>query len=275
MRSVTIALVLAFAVLTAGPARAADKIRWTSSDFPPAFIVHGEHAGTGIFDIETRYLTGRLGEFAHVMLNVANSRAWAMLPDQDGICIAGALETPERRRIAAFSRVTLAVLPPGLLIRKSEAGRFARFRNEAGEIDLALLAADGSLRAAHTAARPMGTAIERFIERQKLTSLPASHQALEMLANGRLDYSFGYANEASYYRATHPDAPELTPLRVAGQPPIIYTHIACSNRPIGRRVIARIDEILGPHGESPYFQETGRWYDADDFRDLSAMAKWP
>jgi len=68
----------------------------------------------------------------------------------------------------------------------------------------------------------------------------------------------------------------MTAIPIAGQPRILYTRVACSDGPIGRRAIARIDELLGQAGTPPpYFAATGRWYDPQDFRELSSQATWP
>ena len=258
------------------PAVAGDRVIWPIDDFPPAYIVSGEFAGTGIGDQEIRYLTERLGEFANETLQVSNSRAWAMLAEQDGVCIAGAYETPERRKIAAYSRVALTILGPQILIRSDEAERFQKFQNAAGEIDLDRLGAASELRAARPAGRPLGNTMEEFARAHAIPTLPVSHQALSMLDSGRLDYSLGYANELTYYRKTHPGSGRLTALKVAGLPRIIYLHVACSARAVGRRVVARVDEILGPHGAPPYFQSPARrWYDNKDFQDLASLARWP
>ncbi len=96
-----------------------------------------------------------------------------------------------------------------------------------------------------------------------------------MLDKSRVDYAFGYVNELTYYRRVHPDSAEMVAIPVAGQPRILYTHVACSDGPIGRRVIARIDELLSQMSlPPPYFEATGRWYDPDDFRELSSLATW-
>jgi hypothetical protein len=45
---------------------------------------------------------------------------------------------------------------------------------------------------------------------------------------------------------------------------------------LGRGAIARIDELLGRLGlPPPYVAATGGWCDAEDFRELSAQARWP
>jgi uncharacterized protein (TIGR02285 family) len=264
------------ALLSAAPAMAQDRVTWPVTDFPPAYVLSGPLAGTGMADIEIQYLTDHLSDFSHVTMVTAHSRSWAMLAEQDGICIAGAIKTSERTKFAVFSRVAFAIFGPQILINSQDTGRFARFLNAAGEVDLALLAADHSLRAARNASRPLGKALDDFAKANNVRALTISYQALAMLDSGRLDYALGYANEITYFRQTHPGAGNLTALKIAGMPRILYTQVACSDRPLGRRIVARIDEILGPHGEPPYFQiASRRWYDTQDFEELTSMARWP
>lgn len=272
------ALLLALALL--GRGAAAERISWIVTDFPPAHVVSGDKAGTGIIDLEISYFADHLPDFIHVTKETANVRAWSLLKEHDGICIAGAIDTPERRQFAVYSRLpALAILGPQLLVRRDQAERFAPYRNPEGEIDLTRLAADGSLRAARTMDRPLGPAIEQFTTNpgaSQLAGLQTSSQAVTMLDKERVDYAFGYANEITYYRSIHPDSAEMVAFPVAGQPRILYTRVACSDGPIGRRVIAQIDELLSQVGPTPpYFEATGRWYDPEDFRRLSAQVIWP
>ena len=265
--------------LLAGAAAAADHIEWIVTDFPPGHIVSGALAGTGIVDLEIRYLSGQMTDFTHSTRPTPNIRAWALIKERDGLCIADAIDLPERRRFALYSRrPALAVLAPQLLVRQDRVTRFDRFRNAAGEIDIRALAADGSLRAARTGDRPLGTAIEQFTsgaDQARLASLPTSGQAVAMLDKGHVDYAFGYANELTYYRSTHPASAEMTAIPIAGQPRVFYTRVACSDGPVGRRAIAEIDGVLDKAGfPPPYFEATGRWYDPGDFRELSAKAEW-
>ena len=272
------ALPLALTLL-AGTAAASEHVDWMVSDFPPAHVLSGDGAGTGILDLEIRYFSEQMADFTHGTKLTPNIRAWALLKDHDGICIAGAIDLPERRQYALYSRhVAMAVLGPQLLVRRDRIERFAAFRNAEGEIDLAALAAAPSLRAARTNDRPLGPAIDRFSNSASgnLAHLPSSTQAVTMLEKGHIDYAFGYANELTYYRSIHPGSTEMTAIPIAGQPRILYTRVACSDGPAGRRAIARIDEILDRAGTPPpYFEATAQWYDPADFRELSAKADWP
>ena len=274
------AILFAGPVMLAGTAAAADHIDWIVTDFPPAHVVAGDDAGTGILDLEIRYLTEHLPDFVHDTRKIANVRAWALIRDHDGICIAGAIDLPERRQFALYSQhVAMAILGPQVLVRQDQAERFDPFRTAAGEIDLKKLAADSSLRAARTRDRPLGAPIEEFPGPEgtaQLSSLPTSGQAVTMLDKGHVDYAFGYANEITYYRSGHPGSAEMTAIPIAGQPRVLHTRVACSDGPVGRRAIGRIDEVLGRAGTPPpYFEATGRWYDPADFRELSAKADWP
>ena len=271
---------VAFMLLLERGAHAADHIDWIITDFPPGHIVAGASAGTGIVDLAIQYLSSQMTDFTHSRRQAPNIRAWVLVKEHDGICVADALDLPERRQFALYSQhAALAVLAPQLLIRRDQAARFDGFRNAAGEIDLRALGTDMSLRAARTNDRPLGPEIDRFTGspgQAQLAGLPSSGQAVAMLDKGHIDYAFGYANELTYYRSTHPDSAEMTAIPVAGQPRVFYPRVACSDGPVGRRAIARVDEILGRAGTPPpYFEATGRWYDPDDFRELVAKAEWP
>lgn len=270
---------LALALL-ARAAAAAEHIEWIVTDFPPAHVVSGPAAGTGLLDLEIRYLSEQMKDFSHSTRLVANVRAWALLREKDGVCIAGAIDLPERHQFAAFSkRPAMAIFTPELLIRGDDVERFGQFRNLAGEIDLQALAADSSLRAARTYDRPLGKQIEQFSSgagQSQLANLQTSGQAVAMLDKGHVDYAFGYGNEIPYYRSIHADAVEMKAIPIAGQPRTQLTKVACSDGPIGRRAVARVDEVLGRAGTPPpYFEATGRWYEPDAFRELSAKAEWP
>jgi uncharacterized protein (TIGR02285 family) len=260
-------------------AAATDQVIWIATDYPPAHIIEGELASQGFVDIITRYLSEHLTGFSHVVRLTPNRRAWALAAEQDGVCIPGAIDIPERHEHTVYSRVAMATFGPELLVRRDELDRFSPFRDAAGEIDLDRLAADPTLHAARTTDRPLGAIIDQFSllhGEPQLAGLPNAHLPLTMLEKGRVDYVFGYATEIFYNRIVHPDGVDMAALQIAGQPRILYTYVACSNGPIGRRVIAQIDRLLGSGGAPPpYFEATRRWYSPEDFRELAALARWP
>jgi uncharacterized protein (TIGR02285 family) len=267
-------------LLAATPAISKDRITWGISDFPPSFIVSGPWAGKGTADETLHFLTERLEDYEHSVEVLSVPRMWNLIARGDGFCAPAAFKTEERSKLAVFSRATLINFTPTLLVRKAGIDKFARYRDAAGGVDLNRVITDGVLTGAYQTGRSYGSHLDRVIataaDNHRLTALQDTRQALEMVIKSHADFTFGFPHEITYLAVERNIDPGLVQLPVAGQPRYTFGHVACSNGPVGRKVVARVNEILGHQTwQLPYIRAGGRWYDPDDMAELLSVTEWP
>jgi len=269
--------ILGFVVLClSGIAAAKDHVTWGVNDFPPAFIVSGPWAGKGVADETLHYLTDHLGEFDHSVEVLSVPRLWHLIGHGDGYCALASFKTDERRKVAVFSRATQINFAPRLLVKKSSREKFAPYFDASGAVDLPRLLAEGSLTGAYQAGRSYGGYLDQAIANSRLIGLQDTRQALEMVMRSHADFTFGFPHEITFLAVERNIDPGLMQIPIAGQPRFTYGYVACSNGPIGRKVVARVNEILGRQTwQLPYMREGSRWYAPEDLAELMSVTEWP
>ena len=264
-------------LLAATMSFAKDNVTWLIQDFPPSFIIDGPWAGEGILDLELRYLIERMPDFNHVITVATVPRSWNQIAHGDANCLAAALKTDTRMNKAVWSRAVAVGLMPGLIIKSDQAPRFAAVRDASGAVDLNKLAARDDLHGAYQNGRSYGPTIDGYIQRNdRMQGVQNPRQTFQMLGSGRIDYTFDFPFEGPYYRVeTSVDVPTTT-LPIIGEQRYVFAYVACSDGPVGRKVVGEVDEILGTATvQLPYFRRGARWYDPQDFAELMQVTDWP
>lgn len=249
---------------------AAEPVSWMQADLPPQFILEGELSGQGWADRQMQALFPLVPGFEHHLVQGSLSRVWYEMAHRDGICFNGAARNEDRESFAAFTHRPILVPPYSLVIRSSEIKRFRRFLDVEGMVDLDQLAGEEAMTGGYTAARDHYPAINRFLQsparRTAMEKAISTSQLFNLLHAGRLDFIFVEPVEAPYYRARFHVAEEFSILPIKGSPPSVRGYVACSNGPIGRAVVARIDELLRDETQwQAYMEPLRRWMDPRDF----------
>lgn len=228
-------------------------IRWLITDFPPQFILTGPHKGEGLAELAQRIATQRLDDYRHVQETVPANypRIEQELKSRDDACFAAFLKTPERERAFAFSEAYRLMLPIELFVPADREQPPTRD----GKVDLQALLRSGTFRLGVMGGRKYGPGIDDVLERFPDTATVYRRYAqdqlegvLRMMAiEGRqIDGVLAYPNELEQRLALSGKA--LQPMHrypIAGAPDYLEGYIACSQSPLGREAIARIDAILG------------------------------
>ena len=254
----------------AGPAAAIDTVTWLTSDLPPQYIAEGELSGMGIKDQQLRLIEASLPDVRNRTMQASISRLWYQIQHEDGMCGLGVLRNPEREKIAAFTR--RAVVVPGfrLIIREEDKPLFTPFLDEQGEIDLAALQQNRKLGGGYVADRVYPGAIAGYIDgaarRAPLQRSVDNARLYQLLRLKRVDFVFGLAYESAYYSWKFGPAMALASLPVKGAPRTASGYTACSNRPQGRAMIARLDALQSDEEFwRKWLEPMKRWLDPADF----------
>lgn len=255
---------------SAAAAEAEDNIVWAAIDFPPFQVLGGEFRGSGSFDGLRDLLVSRLPEYRHEVMGMTFARREEELRQGQRLCTPGVFRTPEREERLVFSRPALIHLDNRLVFLASRADRIG----DDAEIDLARLLERPDLVGGAISGRSFAPNIDPVLKRHdgqpNLVMRPVrAAQMLEMLVSGEIDYTILFPHEAAYL-ARHLRLTEPLALRpIAGTPPYIFTHVACTRGPWGEAVIGRVDRLLGELRATPAYRAySERWYGEADKQSI-------
>lgn len=263
-----------------GAAQAAwgEDVTWILPEFPPGFIRGPFRAGEGYGDRQLKFLIERLPQFHHTVLNGSASRLWHEMEHRDGVCTLSVAQLPEREKLAVFSARAFWATVNQVIVRTDRLADFAPLRDKSGAIDLARLAADTHLRGGYTDTSSYGPSLDSFIHdanrKTPLEMTPHLRMPLVLLDKGRIDFVFGYYMEMTYYRQLTRLGDDFTALPTLPEPAHQDGHVACSNQPLGRKVIAAVDALLASDDAMlAYIEPLRDWYSPADFAAAQKAVK--
>lgn len=231
-------------------------VLWVVQDFPPAQIPDNGKPGKGFHDDALRLIVENWPEAEHQYVVANAARTWMMLSDKEQVCFVGALQTPEREKIAYFT--PFAVLPPLQLVVRKES--FVKLPlNPDGEVLLQELFANTALTGMTVNVRSYGKAIDEEIAHRARKEAIAVVQPSDlgksvplMLAAKRGDYIFEYDFILNYHKQQNlRELNALVAVPIAGYSKVLTTNVVCSRSSWGQQAIRRIDSILTKTADDP------------------------
>jgi uncharacterized protein (TIGR02285 family) len=262
------------AALHAGQAQVASKtgMTWMVFDLPPGTMPVNGKLTDGISDIVSKMVFQEMPEFSHQVTVVSAARAMATLSEGKPMCIATALMTPERERIAYFA-VTHMLPPLQVVVRAEVAAKLPM--NAKGEVVPDLLVNSSGLRGLVVAQRSYAPALDAVLANRRPGSTVSDTlsagagdggKVFTMLMHDRGDFTFDYDFALAYQQSRHPELPMKTGLKafpLAGMAPI-KVGFACPHTPWGRATVIRIDAIVARLANRPEYRASAvRWMTAD------------
>lgn len=254
------------AAVRAQPELVRDKIAWAALDFPPFQIVAGPHRGSGSFDGLRDLLVREIRDADHELVTMTFARREDELRNGTPLCSTGMFRTPVRERYLVFSKPALIHLENRLVFLGKNAARFPF----GTKVDLEKLFKDRRLVGGIIAGRSFAPNIDASIRHHggspnlEMRAVKPS-QVIELLLSGEIDYTIMFPHEAAFLERQAGRGGWLSNRPIAGTPPFIVTHVACTRGEWGERVVARVDRILREQRNRPeYRQFSERWYSAAD-----------
>jgi uncharacterized protein (TIGR02285 family) len=245
---------------------AAEPLTWGVLEFPPFQILEGPHRGSGSFDGELQTLIARLPEFEHKVVPMSFARRREEFLAGTSFCTPGIFKPPAMALKLAISKPMLTHLDNRVVFLRDKEARFG----ERAPIDLDALLQDRNLRGAAVPGRSYAPNIDAAIQRARgapnLMIRPLeTTQLFRMLLNGDVDYLLLFSHEAAFLADKLDAGDRVRNRAIAGTPPYIFTHVACTGNDWGRAVIARIDAIMAAERLQPeYRRYSERWYPPED-----------
>lgn len=256
--------------LTACPGSAADTVTWLTTGLPPQYIGEGPFAGQGIKDRQFQLIQSEIPEFDHREVKASIGRLWYQMQHEDGVCGIGVLRTAEREQVAKFTERPLSVPGFRVIVKTSHLDSFRAFLQDKDEIDLDLLKQNHRLTGGYIADRAYPQQMLNFtadpILRNRLERSVDADRLYQLLQSNRVDFVFGLGYEATYFGSLHDKSEPLTALPVKGMELVVKGYTACSNGPLGRAVIARLDALQKDDSFwRRWVAPLQRWLDATEF----------
>lgn len=254
-------------VLMAASAQAAppvDTIRWVAQDVPPHFSFIQGHApgsvaelGRGEVDGFMRVLLARMPGYRHEFVEASTARYEAESRRGLTLCSTLHVRTPERLRWLHFSHLypPLASREIHVIVPRKLMAELAPGRAEDGRLQLSQLLKRQDLHALVARDRAFGVQIDSLLSLHTVPRLAVgarfSHQLLDMLRAGRMDYTLEYPVVVKEYLARVGDPDALVALPVAEGLSTLLATVSCSRTPQGLRQIQAIDAAVRELARDP------------------------
>ncbi|HEX8989070.1 MAG TPA: TIGR02285 family protein [Rhodocyclaceae bacterium] len=244
----------------------AQGLTWAVLEFPPFQILEGPHRGSGSFDGELQTLIARLPEFEHRIVPMSFARRREEFTAGIDICTPGIFKAPAMALKLAISKPMLTHLDNRVIFLKEKEGRFG----DSAPLDLDALLQDARLVGAVVPGRSYAPNIDASIQRARgrpnlLIRPLETGQLFRMLLGGDVDYLLLFPHEAAFLAEKFAATGRIANRPIAGTPPYIFTHVACTGDDWGRAVIARIDAAMAAErGKPEYRGYSERWYPPED-----------
>ena len=241
---------LAAMMLALAPALAASdlEVLWRTFDCPPMYISEGPLAGQGFMDRQLQTLTARLPALRHRIADVTLARAWYEVEHQDATCILGIRKTPEREKVALFSRVLSIARGSRLVVPADRLAEAAPLVGSDGAVDLGRLASRADLRGGYIGRRDYGAGISQFLQdparQAAMEVVPNERQLFHLLESRRIDFFFSYPSEIEYRQISSGEADGFSMLPIHDDQGAVESYVACSKTPAGQLIIGQVDRVL-------------------------------
>ena len=245
VKTVLIFLVSFVAAFSVRSGLAGETIRWGAADNPPFHILSGPAADTGYSDLVRIFFAERLAEYEHRKVVMTLSRLIESARNGEDYCYCNLRRTPEREKLFYFSNVTAVTPGPRLYVRKESPIRDLAV-NET--VSLEALLGSGKYSGVAETGRSFGPEASRIFKDHessvRLQVCPDVAQKYLMVQNNRVDFFIEYPFVLQSYVKSAGKKQDLVSLKIEEHDPYVLSYVACTRTDFGKRVIARINEVL-------------------------------
>ncbi|SCA56489.1 exported hypothetical protein [Candidatus Terasakiella magnetica] len=246
---------LAFALLFCVSVQvfAKETIIWTQNDFIPFYIKDGPHKGQGISDKLTMFFSKHLPDYTHKQEHMNFPRFFALAKRGELVCNPLLLKTAEREEILSYSQ---AFKPAYAHIMVSS--HPIDYPKEGISLE-EFLKNDPHPMIVQTK-RSYGPVLDRVIKegvqqgRIRTESYPTK-QLFVMLEKNRIHHFVDIENSVTFYNTEHHGEKKLYRIPLKEDRLDRFGYAVCSKTPAGKKLIARINEILKREGDSQEFRD--------------------
>lgn len=226
------------------------KLKWYMYDLPPYHVMRGEFIGQGPLDLMRDTWVKSLPDIDHQFFPVNISRmSREFKQSKPGLCITGSFIFPESRGNWVWSEAIYIEPPASIVIRSDTWEEIGRPRS----VSLESLLEDPTIRFGHFGQRIYGNQIDRLLERFEarpdfitVTTRASGETLMKMLYRHRVDFILEYLPEIKWLVKSKQVESEgqFETVDIEGHQQLSPVHVGCTNTEFGRRVIARLNDVI-------------------------------
>lgn len=246
-------------------------MRWLLVHFPPSIILVDDQPTNGTADVSLRLIMAQWPEVRHEFIVVKPARVWKELSEPDAnACATLANATPEREKL--YYLATTHITPPIGVVAKPEVLQ-TMAKNARGEVLPGALFDRSDLTGIISPGRSYGPVNDSMLSHrspkakiEEVTSWNGGSNILEMIVNGRADYTLEHNRALNYLMDTVPRLKNagLESASIAGGQ-MNRVGIACPRNAWGYAAIKKIDAIVSGLASNPEFHQlNNKWLSAKE-----------
>lgn len=255
-------------VFAAAPVK--EDIIWMEAVFPPFFIQSGPLHNQGYGDTVTHILQRAMPEYNHEEITTNITRHFYKFKQGEHVCSVGLYKTPERDEFMYFSMPSFITLPPVIIVKKDNLGKF----NQQATVSLDAALGNANLMIGLAKDRSYGNTLDEVLKRHQgqtnvveFTGQELSHNLFKMLMLGRLDGLIALPEEALYQAEQMGIRDQLITLTLTENQHNYdgwLSAVACSKNPWGKKVVDRVNQaLLELRPTEEYRAAYERWLDTN------------
>lgn len=262
-----VCVIVALFLLNVSPsALAQDTIYWAVANFPPRLVVDDQGLISGQAGIQLTIIETGLSEYKHEIKRTNYVEFIKHLQNQDPVCSSLSFKTPEREKIAIFSKAVNISLQPQLVLRTQS----YRQMGSPEKVKLTELVKNPNFRGGLETDRSYARFDEILLSENStnITTYGVNpEQLMGMLNAGTIDYTIEYSYRARYLQQIRNfDASLFSFVDIEEGFGYALSYVVCPKNDWGRRVIEAANRVLEVERVKPGYLKLIQMIYADEKR---------
>ncbi|MBQ4833163.1 hypothetical protein J8L70_07915 [Pseudoalteromonas sp. MMG010] len=255
-------------MLTCPQLIAKETIIWRVTDWPPFYILHGEHKGEGLYDQLISLFEKNMPEYTHQRLEMNTLRVQREWEKGTHICHPSVIPAD----ITHNSLVNSFLLPHRVITHKKNETLF-----QSPRISLKEIFSKISLKGGITPKRytdKINQLITPYLIQENLIKSPIYTSLVNMLVNKRIDYLIEYNPVVTYaYKVKGLKNPTSSfAISETSQNDFLEVVVGCNKDEWGKQVIQKINAVLIKESQNPHYLDSRlAWYEGRSKVELNRV----
>lgn len=246
------------------------ELTWLRIDWQPAWINDGPLEGLGYAQTVERLLQERMTDYSHTARPITNVRIYSVLQNRDACFAASPYQgsdlQEEKKQGVIWSAPAYVFFYQGIIARPDAVEKIKQYEVD-GHIDFTALIDDDALMGAFQPGRSYSRWLNPILDNEQKTSkmfrwagdTQLTQSMFKLMEAGRIDYFVDYVIMLKYHKASTGTPSKYVYLPIQEHKKRLgFGAIACSDTPLGRKVITEINSILADIRLMDEVRETNR-----------------
>lgn len=241
----------------------ATPVVWARMDSPPTYIVSGENAGKGVYELMINFFDQQMPQYEMRFVDMSLKRYWHELAKGHNYCKADSLKNNNRIQQAHFSTPVVLIPPVSIAIHFED----WRAIGQPQSYPLTALLNHNNLLGAIVNKRSYGPRIDAIFQLHEADSnlhrkVVKPTQLYSMLALRRINYTLAHAPLVKMFLAKK-YWPNVKIIAIDEEEDYYTIHVSCTKNLWGQKFIADLNPIIKKHRTSKYYLQFFKAYGPD------------